>query len=71
MVMATPKPNAHGEPSLSRFSTTKPIGTGTGLGLAIAYKIIETHKGQIDVHSEIGHGATFRISLPRQPANLE
>lgn len=69
--MATPEPNAHGEPSLSRFSTTKPIGTGTGLGLAIAYKIIETHKGQIDVHSEIGHGATFRISLPRQPANLE
>ena len=69
--MATPKPNAHGEPSLSRFFTTKSIGTGTGLGLAIAYKIIETHKGQIDAHSEIGHGATFLVNLPRQPAILE
>jgi signal transduction histidine kinase len=37
---------------------------GTGLGLSLAKRIIEAHKGRIDVQSEQGCGTTFRISLP-------
>ncbi|MCH2214572.1 MAG: ATP-binding protein [Flavobacteriales bacterium] len=46
------------------FFTTKEVGQGTGLGLSIAYKIIETHKGEIYVESKEGDGSTFRITLP-------
>jgi signal transduction histidine kinase len=46
------------------FYTTKEVGSGTGLGLAISYGIIEQHKGNIDVISELGKGTEFIISLP-------
>jgi PAS domain S-box-containing protein len=37
---------------------------GTGLGLAIVKKIVEMHKGSIEVISAVGQGSTFRIRLP-------
>lgn len=43
------------------FFTTK--GKGTGLGLAICQRIIEAHKGEIEVISKIGEGATFIIKM--------
>ncbi|MES2934396.1 MAG: ATP-binding protein [Pseudomonadota bacterium] len=46
------------------FFTTKPVGKGTGLGLSISYGIIQRHRGQITVDSEVGRGTTFRIVLP-------
>lgn len=49
-----------GEP----FYTTKE--KGTGLGLMVSYKIIETHGGEIKIHSEVGKGTTVDIRLPYQ-----
>ena len=49
------------------FFTTKPEGVGTGLGLSICYGIVQEHGGRILLDSEPGRGATFRVSLPRDP----
>jgi heavy metal sensor kinase len=40
---------------------------GTGLGLAICAWIVEAHKGRIDVHSDVGRGSTFTVTLPLAP----
>ena len=37
---------------------------GSGLGLSIVKKIVDLHKGQINVESNIGTGTTFIISIP-------
>ncbi|WP_246197148.1 PAS domain-containing sensor histidine kinase [Cytobacillus depressus] len=44
------------------FYTTKE--RGTGLGLMVTFKIIEEHKGRIEVESELGVGTIFNIFLP-------
>lgn len=44
--------------------TTKGVGVGTGMGLAISQKIIEKHKGKIDVKTKINRGSEFRITIP-------
>ncbi len=50
------------------FFTTKPRGEGTGLGLYIVKQVIDEIGGQIDVHSRMGRGTTFRLLLPRAAA---
>jgi PAS domain S-box-containing protein len=40
---------------------------GTGLGLALAKTVIEQHGGRIWVSSEVGQGARFSFSIPREP----
>ena len=44
------------------FYTTKE--KGLGLGMAITHRIIEDHKGTIEVQSQVGLGTTFTIHLP-------
>jgi signal transduction histidine kinase len=44
-------------------SSTREKG-GTGLGLSISRRIVELHGGRISVESKLGHGSTFRVTLP-------
>ncbi|WP_074223726.1 ATP-binding protein [Algoriphagus halophilus] len=47
------------------FFTTKPTGQGTGLGLSLSYDIIKFHGGEIQVDSELGSGAQFKLIIPK------
>ena len=40
------------------------VVNGLGLGLFISEQIIAAHNGSISVHSTLGEGALFRVSLP-------
>ena len=49
--------------SFHRASNVGPI-SGTGLGLCIVKEAVTCHGGSIEVHSQIGHGSRFVVSLP-------
>jgi PAS domain S-box-containing protein len=46
------------------FFTTKEPSKGIGMGLSMVYGIAKNHGGSVQVYSEMGHGATFRVYLP-------
>jgi two-component system, sensor histidine kinase and response regulator len=51
------------------YFTTKPVGQGTGLGLSIVKRLVEQAGGGVHLHTEQGHGTTFKVYLPCQQPN--
>jgi CheY-like chemotaxis protein len=54
---------------LEPFFTTKGE-RGTGLGLPMVFGMIQRHGGELEIDSELGHGTTMRLIIPRAPTGV-
>jgi PAS domain S-box-containing protein len=53
------------------FFTTKSTGRGTGLGLSTIYGFATQSGGTVTIYSEVGHGTTVHLYLPRAESKAE
>lgn len=57
--------------AIDPFFTTKDTNSGTGLGLSMVYGFAQQSNGELRIYSEVGHGTTVRLLLPRGTQNGE
>ncbi|NTS65160.1 response regulator [Sphingomonas sp. HHU CXW] len=58
------------ERAFEPFFTTKPVGKGTGLGLSQIFSFAKQVGGDVTIASQLGHGTTVTLLLPREAKDL-